>query len=450
MKEKKSCVKSSPQEQSLSSTNSIIIIPEPDVYLPDDCWEHVFSFIISQPEDKNKLKFKSLSIVSKQFLSITNRLIFSMKIDHLHLCYLSRFFHRFSNLNSLDLSFGYRDLDAAIALALRDRPSLKSLSISRIDLTHANYINSYYIDSFVSLKSLNSLKFSCSEISDHLLYAIAREALPLKTFVLQNCTGGYSYHGIYSLLSKCHGIQYLGLQDVDFLNNHHLSRFSLLLPDLLSINLSGRSKLTESALFVLANCHSLGEITMEHTRKEREENSDALKDFDVNPRLKFLHLFSNLFINDHTIPLFASMFPSLQLLDLSYCHGISKNGISQLLSRCSKLTHLHLTYCGKVTRFKLNFVVPQLELLNLSGTFVDDKTLYEISKSCGGLLKLYLISCKYVTEKGVMWLVKKCKQLKEIDLRGCDAVNAEVILSMLSPRSSLEKDSCSSDVLLKF
>ncbi|CAL5193839.1 unnamed protein product [Lathyrus oleraceus] len=419
MKEKKSCVKSSPQEQSLSSTNSIIIIPEPDVYLPDDCWEHVFSFIISQPEDKNKLKFKSLSIVSKQFLSITNRLIFSMKIDHLHLCYLSRFFHRFSNLNSLDLSFGYRDLDAAIALALRDRPSLKSLSISRIDLTHANYINSYYIDSFVSLKSLNSLKFSCSEISDHLLYAIAREALPLKTFVLQNCTGGYSYHGIYSLLSKCHGIQYLGLQDVDFLNNHHLSRFSLLLPDLLSINLSGRSKLTESALFVLANCHSLGEITMEHTRKEREENSDALKDFDVNPRLKFLHLFSNLFINDHTIPLFASMFPSLQLLDLSYCHGISKN-------------------------------VPQLELLNLSGTFVDDKTLYEISKSCGGLLKLYLISCKYVTEKGVMWLVKKCKQLKEIDLRGCDAVNAEVILSMLSPRSSLEKDSCSSDVLLKF
>ncbi|CAL5193842.1 unnamed protein product [Lathyrus oleraceus] len=86
------------------NNRTCIKFSEPDVYLLDDCWEHVFSFLINQSEDKNKLNFKSLSLVSKQFLSITNRLIFSMKIDHLHLCYLSRFFHRFSNLNSLDLS----------------------------------------------------------------------------------------------------------------------------------------------------------------------------------------------------------------------------------------------------------------------------------------------------------------------------------------------------------
>ncbi|CAL5193840.1 unnamed protein product [Lathyrus oleraceus] len=122
MKKKRTCLKSMKKKNNKTCIKS----SEPDFYLPDDCWEHVFSFLINQPEDKNKLNFKSLSIVSKQFLSITNRLIFSMKIDHLHLCYLSRFFHRFSNLNSLDLSFGYRD-DAAIALALRDRPTLKSL-----------------------------------------------------------------------------------------------------------------------------------------------------------------------------------------------------------------------------------------------------------------------------------------------------------------------------------
>ncbi|XP_050915214.1 F-box/LRR-repeat protein 4-like [Lathyrus oleraceus] len=447
MKNKRTCLKSMKKKK---NNRTCIKSSEPDFYLPDDCWEHVFSFIIN-PVDGTQ-DFKSLSLVSKQFLSITNRLIFSMKIDHLHRCYLSRFFHRFSNLNSLDLSFGYRDLDAAIALALRDRPSLKSLSISRIDLTHANYINSYYIDSFVSLKGLTSLKFIWSDIPDNLLYSIAREGLRLKTFVLEDCYG-YSYHGIYDLLSKCHGIQYLGLHGVDFLTNHQFSQLSLLIPDLISINLNHCFKLTESALFALIkNCHSLAEITMERIYIERE-NYDTSKDFDVNPQLKFLNLANNSLINDDIILLFASIFPNLRFLDLSYCYDISEKSICQVLSKCCKVRYLNLTNCNEVRRLKMNFVVHQLEVLNLSGTRVNDKTLYEISKSCCGLLKLLLRHCKYVTEKGVMRVVEKCKQLKEIYLRGCDKVNVDAMkISMLSSNPSLEKDDCSdfAGVRLKF
>ncbi|XP_058761931.1 uncharacterized protein LOC131635330 [Vicia villosa] len=278
-KKKRTCVNSFQQQQlSFSST-------QPEFYLPDDCWEHVFSFIINpvdETEDKNKLYFKSsLSLVSKQFLSITNRLIYSLTIYYPQLCFLPCFFHRLSNLHSLDLWFASSyDLDnnAAIALALRDRPTLKSLSIFGIELKDANYVSSHYVDSFLSLKGLNSLKFRYSKISDDLLYSIAREGLPLKTFVLENCIG-YSYHGIYDLLSNCHGIQHLGLQYVDFLNNHHVSRLSLLLPDLVSINLSKCSKLTKSALFTLINnCRSLGEIIMEETAKRNEiQENQALK-----------------------------------------------------------------------------------------------------------------------------------------------------------------------------
>ncbi|CAK8567425.1 unnamed protein product [Lathyrus sativus] len=198
-KKKRTCLKSMKKKKKRTCIKS-------DFYLPDDCWEYVFSFIINPVDDIKKLNFKSLSLVSKQFLSITNRLIFSMKIDHLHLSYLPCFFHRFSSLNSLDLSFGSCYLDsshAATALALRDRSTLKSLSISWIMLMDANHTTSHYIASFVSLKGLNSLKFLSSRISDDLLYSIAREALPLKTFVLQNCTG-YSYQGIYALLSECY------------------------------------------------------------------------------------------------------------------------------------------------------------------------------------------------------------------------------------------------------
>ncbi|XP_058757961.1 uncharacterized protein LOC131631197 [Vicia villosa] len=416
---------------------------ESEFYLPDDCWEHVFSFII-----KNKLYLKSLSLVSKRFLSMVNRIIFSFTIFHPRLCYLPCFFDRFSNLNSLDLYFCNcnPDLYADIAFALRDRTTLKSLLIFEIELNDASYVSSHYIDSFVSLKGLNSLTFSDSQISDNLLYSIAREGLPLKTFVLEHCID-YSYPGIYCLLSKCHRIQHLGLQGVHFLNNHHIFELSLLLPFMVSINLSECSKLTESSLFALImNCHSLEEIKIEflYNKSESVENAHAFRDFDVNPRLKFLHFAGNLFINDEIIILLASIFPNLQLLDLSYCGNISEKSICQVLSRCCKVRHLHLTNCVEVRRIKMNFVALQLEVLNLSGTSVNDETLYEISKSCCGLLQLLLISCKYVTEKGVMRVVQKCRQLKKIYLRCCDKVYVDAVISIISSNPSLEIDNCSS------
>ncbi|XP_058746914.1 uncharacterized protein LOC131619892 [Vicia villosa] len=469
IRKKRTCVKSlQQQQQSFSSTQA-----EPEFYLPDECWEHVLTFLINpvkpvkpfrvikpanpfhvfpfptdsvhgKIKDKYKRNFESLSLVSKRFLTITNRLIFSMRINHLQFCHLPRFFHRFSNLNSLHLSFdSSHDLDyASIDLALRDRSTLKSLSIFGIDLNDANYITSHYIDFFRSFKALNSLKFQSSQISDYLLSSIAKEGLPFKNFVLQNCTG-YSFQGIYSFLSKCSGIKHLGIQGDDFLNNHHIFRLSLLLPDLISVNLSECSKLRESALFALIkNCHSLSEITMERIYMdgfESEENYDILKDFDVNPHFKFLRLANNSFMNNETIILFASVFPNLQLLDLSFCPSIFKKGICQVLSRCYKLRHLNLTYCNDVRGLKMNFVVHQLEGLDLNDTNVDDETLYEISKSCCGLLRLSLDWCEYVTEKGVMRVIENCTQLKEIDLSNCEKVNVDVVVSMLSSRPSFEK-----------
>ncbi|XP_058757960.1 F-box/LRR-repeat protein 4-like [Vicia villosa] len=359
-KKKRTCVKSSQQQHSL----------EREFYLPDECWEHIFTFLINPVHP----------------------------------------------------------------------------------IEDANYVTSYYIDSFVSLKGLNSLKFWYSRISDDLLYSIAREGLPLKKFVLESCTG-YSYSGIYGLLSKCHGIQHLGLQGVDFLNNHHVSQLSLFLPDLVSINLNECSKLTELALFAfIKNCHSLGEISMEriYTKIKNVENAYTLKDFDVNRQLKFLRFSDNSFINNEIIVLFASIFPNLQRLDLSYCYDISGKSICQVLSKCCKVRHLHLAGCKKVRRIKMNFVAPQLELLNLSGTSVDDKTLYDISKSCCGLLQLLIICCKHVTENGVMRVVEKCKQLKEICLGCCDKVNADALISMLSSNPSSEKVKCSGKIRLKF
>jgi hypothetical protein len=78
-------------------------------------------------------------------------------------------------------------------------------------------------------------------------------------------------------------------------------------------------------------------------------------------------------------------------------------------------------------------------VLNLSYTKVDDETLYVISKSCSGLLHLLLESCNYITEEGVKYVVENYAQLREINLRRCRKVNANVVASMVFLRPSLRK-----------
>jgi F-box/leucine-rich repeat protein 2/20 len=160
------------------------------------------------------------------------------------------------------------------------------------------------------------------------------------------------------------------------------------------------------------------------------QNYSSLMDFVVNPRMKMksLHLASNRFLFDNIIKLFASICPNLELVDLSNCVSISK-GIVEVLRKC-KIMHLNLSSCPKVNLHGMNFEVPQLEVLNLSMTKIDDKTLYVISKSCFGLLQLDLEKCYSISEEGVKQVVKNCTRLKEINLRHCGKVSVNVGLWM--------------------
>jgi len=98
-----------------------------------------------------------------------------------------------------------------ITSALRERPTLSSLSFSSSIYNRIAFTASYFIHSLVSLKGLTCISLRSINISDELLYSIAREGLPLTRLVLRNCIG-YSYAGIFCLLSKCHGVQHLDLE----------------------------------------------------------------------------------------------------------------------------------------------------------------------------------------------------------------------------------------------
>jgi F-box/leucine-rich repeat protein 2/20 len=329
-------------------------------------------------------------------------------------------FHLFNNCKNLEevIMFWSDEITSVgLATALRERPTLRSLSFSTAEWFSTTEISelfpiSQFVDSMVNLKRLTCLVLRRLIISDELLYSIAREGLPLTRFVLRSCSG-HSYAGIICLLSKCQRIQHLDLHYTYFLNDQHVVEFSSFLVDLVTIDLSYCRRLTKSALFTLAkNCPSLSEIKMEKIGGKIVGNSVSLVEFGVYPQLKSLYLGDNSWLSDEIITLFGSIFPNLQLLDLHYCNHISE-GICQVLKRCCKIRHLNLADCSKVKLLGVNFVVPNLEVLNLSNTNVDDETLYVISNNCRGLLRLLLRGCNDFTKKGVKHVLENCTLLRD-------------------------------------
>jgi len=108
------------------------------------------------------------------------------------------------------------------------------------------------------------------------------------------------------------------VSNIWILNDQHVVQLSSFLDDLMSINLSGCDKLTERALFTLVRkCHSLSEIKIEYIGRKSARNSEYSVDFGVYPQLKSLYLGGNLWLNDERIIMLASIFPNLELLDLT-------------------------------------------------------------------------------------------------------------------------------------
>ncbi|XP_057452833.1 uncharacterized protein LOC130744685 [Lotus japonicus] len=531
-------------------------------YLPDECWEFVLGFL-NNKQDHHYLE--SLSLVSKQLLSITNRLRFSLAIHDPTLPFLPRLFHRFPNLTSLDLTHFHGDLDAlllqisryplrrltsldvshhetfpanglralaentktltsltcshmgslanadlrlitdcfpflqeldlssnvlsrtrtveplpkllrkvnlfgdenfiteealvsvckncefleevtisdctsitayGIASAIRQRPGLRSFSVD--SLRGSVTASSSFIDSLVSLKSLTCLHFRYLSISDELLCSVAEEGLPLRKLVL-HCCRNYTYSGILYLLSRCQFVQHLNLQYTEFLNDQLLTELSVFLGNLISIDISFCQGLTESALFALIrNCSLLSEIKMMFTGngKEKVQYSNSFMNGCVNPQVKFLHLPFNSWLGGEIIKILSLICPNLELLDLRSC---GTEDVVEVLRRCCKIRHLRVDHCSSVKLHGMNFKVPNLEVLSLAYSGIDDETLSVVSKSFRGLLYLNLEDCPNVTDKGVRQVVENCKQLREINLSYCKQVVGSDVAWMVSLRPTLRK-----------
>jgi hypothetical protein len=288
------------------------------------------------------------------------------------------------------------------------------------------------------LKNLTCIDFSHYDtISDEMLSSIVIADIPLRRIVFCN-TRGFSYAGLFSLLSKyCQSIQHLDLECYDLLNDHRVVELSSFLVGLVSVNLGKSNMLTYLSLFaLLSKCPSLSEIKMVDIGRRSADDYWIKGDFSGYPQLNSLYLPHNSWLGNKHIKMFACVFPNLRLLDLRGCGRISARSMVHVLRKFPKINHLNVQCCViyKIPR-RMIFQAPNLKILDLEFTTVNDRVLYTISKTCSGLLQLILANCFDCTEIGVKHVIENCTQLKEIDLRGCIRVHTNVFASMLSLKS---------------
>ena len=145
-------------------------------YLPDELWECIFKFLNDDVKNICDIhangmlgynlsflslrdSFKSLSVVSKQFLSITNRLRFSVTITNRTIPFILRLFTRFPYVTSLNITLSFRDLDELLT-----RISTLPLDIKSLALYHPIKLPRNGLRDF-SLKMKNLTSITCYRIA---------------------------------------------------------------------------------------------------------------------------------------------------------------------------------------------------------------------------------------------------------------------------------------------
>ncbi|XP_058729655.1 F-box/LRR-repeat protein 3-like [Vicia villosa] len=365
-----------------------------NVYLLDECWECIFKFLINHDTDYTHRRYvhlKPLSLVSKQFLSVTNRLRSSLTVYN-PACQL---FHRFSNIVSLDLSYYVGgDLDDLLVQISRFPLKITSLNIS------------------------NQLKVPTKG-----LRAFSKNITTLTSLVCSNIDTLYYTHMLF--IAECFPL----LQELDFSKptwfefdktaSFPAQALSLALPKLRKVNLHGNYDISNEVLFHLCkNCTLLQEVTVINCW--HITMSDIAADLHQRPTLSSLS-FSASYPDRLTSSFIDSLvslkgLTSLDLFEL----GISDELLSSIAMEGLPLTRLGLRNCSGCSYtgiFSLLSKSPCIQHLILrSASFLNNQHVAEFSLFLGDLISINLSHCKRLTESAVFALVRNCPALIEINM----------------------------------
>ncbi|KAF7112294.1 hypothetical protein RHSIM_RhsimUnG0244400 [Rhododendron simsii] len=156
-----------------------------------------------------------------------------------------------------------------------------------------------------------------------------------------------------------------------------------------------------------------------------------------DPRIKFLNFGDNPNLSDECLAKLASTCPTLEVLDVSSCKGITEKGIADSLKSNSKIRKLRINECGGIMNIGNGLELPELEVLEATRSGINDDGLVVIGNRCDKLFKLNLNGCLGVTTVGLKEILRNCKRLRNLNLTGCLNMSLDMIDWMVFSRPSL-------------
>ncbi|XP_057454513.1 F-box protein At1g47056-like [Lotus japonicus] len=359
-------------------------------FLPEECWECVFKFLNNNNHDHHHLE--SLSLVSKQFLSITNRIRFSLAVHDDLLPFLPRLLHRFPNLTSLDLTRFRGDLDALLLQISRfPLRRLTSLDFSHHETFPANGLRAL-AENTKTLTSLTSSEGSLATADLHLItdcFPFLQEldirikvhdhfplALPKLLRKVTLYCGPFNINDaeLISVCNNCEFLQELAIPDCASITQHGIASAIRQRPGLRSF-------------FV-------GKFKFERGDFESPFITASFIDSLVSLKSLTCLVFRDSFISDELLCSVAEEGLPLRKLVLDYCRNYTYAGISCLLSRCKFVQHLALR----------------------SAEFLNDQLVADLSVFLGNLISIDLSCCQRFTELTLFALIRNCSLLREIEM----------------------------------
>ncbi|KAG5545179.1 hypothetical protein RHGRI_017607 [Rhododendron griersonianum] len=285
-------------------------------------------------------------------------------------------------------------------------------------------------------RNISTLEIHDSVVPDGYLHLLAKAGIPLKSFTLSHCVT-LTFSGISSVLSKYSSLKSLSLDGIDVLTDEKMSDLSQYLSALVTICLDLCHNLTELTFFKLAkNCPLLEDISMVGTNLG---GGDGATDIVKNPRIKSLNLENNPNLSDECLAKLASVCPSLEVLLVSSCKGITEKGIADFLKSCSTVRSLRIDECEGIKNIGNGFELSKLDFLGATRSGIDDDGLVVIGNRCRRLLNLNLEGCLGVTTVGLKEMLANCEKLRKINLTGCLNVRTETVDWMVFSRPSLRE-----------
>ncbi|KAF9321485.1 F-box and leucine-rich repeat protein 4 [Podila horticola] len=129
-------------------------------------------------------------------------------------------------------------------------------------------------------------------------------------------------------------------------DDEELIEFASHFPDLVQLSVSMHQFLTSRALMGVAHyCHKLEHINLHFCLSLQSSGLRAL--LGASPSLRVLDL-GLTEVLDADITLVAAQCPHLETLKLPFCSHITETSIRAIVSSCSRLLHLDVSFCDKV------------------------------------------------------------------------------------------------------